>query len=932
MIKFFVVIALMLVSPKLVNAQSATDILDKAKNVQVKETITQDKSKITPPKKLMDGKSIDDPTLCIKALDINFFRYSTRSSDRLYVDEAKRRGLSEENCKFLTRKNKIEVETTAKSSSDVSTKIDTSADQGGKKTSTELEKAESKALLNEIEDFSKKGTFSIDSLELAKKILVLKNELLGADIGKLTLAKNSLKDFVFKDSGFKNFDESLIEARKLADKSVIDAARKRSEALISVSENYIRKNVSSDGAAFLIPLINDLKSAMDSPSVTVILENSAKVEKQLVALNIPLPEQLAASDLAEAAKSAAASKKSELELQIEETNNLLNIVSNFTANEKVSIDIIELSTTVGKLKKAVRDGKPASISEAKSGLENLITKDAGFLDYKNRLANASKLSEKAALNFETERANTLIEFIKGFISKNLTSDQAIALVEPMGHMSKELQSPTLAPLKAANDLAFEKIKEFKLSNDFANFVPASQRELKASVPQDIKATSKNKFVMEGAENDVVIIYNAAKTAPHAIINIRGVLAFEGNQANVCWYQSKLPSVEVKRQTLQSINKLGATILSDPKILCELSSLSKYDLIMFERLAFLNNKIELDLVLIDEIEKNNFKQALTLQGSDIANELGKRQALSEKLESDVEKDLRTGFGVVRILNDSRTICGSVDRLQDGHLRLLRGKTSEFTDELNGRPTFSEILVEQAFVSSKKGQCGLIYANATDLKSTLIGLRRDGVPYRVLPIWFDTKDVDAADAEVQAEKLLISQSEEKQKQQISDELAQAEAQQNTAEAIRARMQEQLRKTYGTTAKASSDELGEWLTDNINKGAVGTEAIKNAFPSYANWFADRLSKQWEVSNTKFELYDYGTASWNDRRIDAVFIKYEIKIKNRIIGKYEDRCSIIGWITDTEFAMNRDPFEVDCDKAEISLVDWERKRAFEERWIVRQ
>lgn len=96
--------------------------------------------------------------------------------------------------------------------------------------------------------------------------------------------------------------------------------------------------------------------------------------------------------------------------------------------------------------------------------------------------------------------------------------------------------------------------------------------------------------------------------------------------------------------------------------------------------------------------------------------------------------------------------------------------------------------------------------------------------------------------------------------------------------------------------------------------------------------MIEQREIADSRFELYDYGTVKWNDRRIDAVFVKFIVKIKNRTLGKYVERCSFSGWVADNEFSMRRDAFESSYEMAESNLTRWQRSKAFEERWIVRQ
>src|SRR5262249_745941 len=70
-----------------------------------------------------------------------------------------------------------------------------------------------------------------------------------------------------------------------------------------------------------------------------------------------------------------------------------------------------------------------------------------------------------------------------------------------------------------------------------------------------------------------------------------------------------------------------------------------------------------------------------------------------------------------------------------------------------------------------------------------------------------------------------------------------------------------------------------------------------------------------------------WDHRPLDAVIVKSVIQQKNRILGRYEDRCFMFGVVFDPEFAMQRDPVVADC-KDERSLNRWE---SFQTQWNIR-
>jgi hypothetical protein len=729
-------------------------------------------------------------------------------------------------------------------------------------------------------------------------------------------------------------------------------------------------------------VIADVKSNLDANSVTKLSNSNDILEKKLGDLNVPIPQQVAAADAAKAAQDAAKAaddakraadeeaKKREqeqkskdqsvLSIQVAEATTILNSVSDWASHEKIAIDPLALASAIGKLKTSIKDAKVADISTARSELQALLDKDSGFAAFQKKQSDVGQRAENEALGIQIARANRTHDFLRYFLSKNVTSDSATQIADIIKNLEIELGKPSLPGLTAASDAGQVKIKELKLDKDFANFQPSQVSGTDgADDNTKIKLTNKNSFMLDGAGDDIVVLYNANTDAPHAVVNILGNLAFDANEANFCWYQDKRSANEVARQVLQRINKLGATKITGDQTICDPKSISKYDLIAFERAKFLNNKIDIDLPLVSAVEKDSFKQSFVIKGSDIVAEIQKRELLAQQVEGEILKNLRVGYGAVRILNNSLVVCAALNDHHDGHLRILDDLTNDIVDELGGKTSLTEMKIDQAFIAAKRGQCGIVYANAADLNVLLSALKRENMTYHMLPIWYDINEVAQADDKVHAEGAAKLQAEQKTKDQLGEQQKLEEAKGQTADAQRAAKQKQLRNTFGTAAKALSEDEGKQITDatltlmdcaaSASGQAAGASTstatnsgsfkdcnaaksfLKSVFPNYFDWYGSRLTDLWALADSHYELYDYGTAKWNDRRIEAVFIKYEVKLKNRVLGKYEDRCMVMGWIADNEFSMRRDAIETSCDDAESYISDWQKSRAFEQRWVVK-
>ena len=643
----------------------------------------------------------------------------------------------------------------------------------------------------------------------------------------------------------------------------------------------------------------------------------------------------AKDDFTAAQKKFEEKKQAEIALtqsQIEEAKKLLVSLADYTSKSKLEADPINVATIISDLNEGIKRSDLTLITTRKSELESLLNRDTGFANFKKQKEDEAQRIQNSKLQTQLKMAKAEIEFIRTFLASHLTFEFSKDLAQIAKNVQMSVDAMLLEDIENSNNAAQLAFKKFSIIQDFETFKKAmavsDEQEIvqQASNPiNPIKITEKNSFIMKGDEGDILVVYNAGKNAPHVAVNIAGKIVFDNGQAEICWYQTSMPSPERLQLSLQKLNEMGAQKISNVSAVCDDKNYSKKDLILFERGMFMRGKIESVLPLITDFENGLFQKALIVDSGTVVAESQRKIALAQQIEDEIVKGIRTGFGVVRVVNDNKVICAAVDERRDGHAALLQKSSDDLGQAMSGKYSITTMPSDQAFILAKKAQCGAIYANAKELKPILEALKRDNVTYRVIGLWFNDNDISAENEKINAAKTAALQSEEDKKRKLEEEQKLKEAAQNTAEAQRAKKQETLRNTYGAAAKALSDELGKELTDNTN-------IALSMFTDYARWFGQKKSEQWEIADSRYELYDYGTAKWSDRRIDAVFVKFIIKIKNRTLGKYEERCSISGWIADNEFSMRRDAFETSCDLAEINLTKWQKARAFEERWIVRQ
>ncbi|XAT60175.1 hypothetical protein GN278_04710 [Rhodobacteraceae bacterium Araon29] len=65
----------------------------------------------------------------------------------------------------------------------------------------------------------------------------------------------------------------------------------------------------------------------------------------------------------------------------------------------------------------------------------------------------------------------------------------------------------------------------------------------------------------------------------------------------------------------------------------------------------------------------------------------------------------------------------------------------------------------------------------------------------------------------------------------------------------------------------------------------------------------RDWEETERRLSVVDYGVAKWSDRDVEANIIRAMVNVKNRTLGKYKEILFDLGYIWDQEFEMIRDP-----------------------------
>jgi hypothetical protein len=107
---------------------------------------------------------------------------------------------------------------------------------------------------------------------------------------------------------------------------------------------------------------------------------------------------------------------------------------------------------------------------------------------------------------------------------------------------------------------------------------------------------------------------------------------------------------------------------------------------------------------------------------------------------------------------------------------------------------------------------------------------------------------------------------------------------------------------------------------------------YPLLVQIYNRYLADKWELVSLHTDLSDYGTAEFKQRPLEAGLGVTKIQMRNRVLGEYKELCFVTGFINDTEFEMQREPFGMECGASADRLAEYERNEGFSSHWVVQR
>jgi hypothetical protein len=615
---------------------------------------------------------------------------------------------------------------------------------------------------------------------------------------------------------------------------------------------------------------------------------------------------------------------------------LIEDAATFVKENPSNGKLLDILQKVNELNSALASQNASKVKSLMEGLLADLRREPAYAKVEAERSKRRQLEAQEQLPDLLKTAKQQQTFLRYYVTNNPVTPYTVGFIGALKQCETILAAPEVDKLRASNSKIDVLIREAGLQDEFVKSmgVLAEQSAPTASSSAEqaaIRKSSKNAFLMDGNPKDFVLMYNSSPQAPHITKDLKGNIEFETGQATACLYQPRFPKSQIYLLT-QTLLQYKLRKLDVDSSECPRTQLSTYDVIAVERGELAQLKPEISLPLHAELEAGRFKPLQTVTAAQI-EELAQQQATSRKqIEDDIQRDAANGFGIVSLGSQVDAICMVVNSNEKGHRQVLLDNIERLTLELGSASPVpvSSATLQDAYKALQRRECQAIYSSAPELKNLMTALRKDDTSYSVSSVWVTDEKVEAAQKSIEEHELAAQKQDQERKAKAdASKKLMASIAKSEMETSR-KKQEFLQSQYGKVAAARSADIATVVREGTESRPDWQQTTAfGQFPKFTSWVQNLIKVRWELQSFNSEVFDYGRARWKDRAMETAFTKITVRLRNRILGEYQDACFLFGRMNDSEFDMVRDTIEIGCGN-DAELSSWKRVRGFESQWIV--
>jgi hypothetical protein len=614
--------------------------------------------------------------------------------------------------------------------------------------------------------------------------------------------------------------------------------------------------------------------------------------------------------------------------------NYLNDLLAFLKNNKEVYDITEIIGLVSANKPILTGEWNQVLEKNFDKLKEFTSSSQEFLAFhqsQNDERQKEILNEIALQNQKLKNINAYLMF---YIQNNITSNIAQTVIDNIKFGEASLEEQNLGTLTKANNQLEGFIAKNNLNKDYLQFVEslsATDEEKTSVTASDIDATDlvNFDFIKNADKLDYIALVNLSGKAPNALLNLEGNVVFENDRALSCFYQSKATVKNDLKYYLYDKVSNKEFLAQDRGFECNQNNLLSYDLVFFEKDTLLRESKSYVSSLAAAIAYNQLQLFKIVTNEERQEDFAYRKIKVANITQGLIDETILGFGSLIIDNDNTTLCTDVENTL-AHSSIMNLLSNEFTrmgyGKSVGNVTFNN--VGDTYANVQRGRCGFIYAGEESLANLLNAFEKSRTKYDLLPIWYSNKQIKHEQQRQESKQQQTLMDVQKSKEELEKQKLLEQERLKADGILKAEQQKELRKRNRNIVKAHVQIVRKEANLLLDKDPSNTGEMLSLYPELISFMERKLKESWELDTLSVEINDYGLGNYRDRVIETFVTDINFKLKNRILGEYEDFCVRVAILVDKEFEMFREPKVATCELS--SLYSYKTKLDFQSSWIV--
>lgn len=600
--------------------------------------------------------------------------------------------------------------------------------------------------------------------------------------------------------------------------------------------------------------------------------------------------------------------------------------------------ILAIAAEAATLNGLVVSGSADTIRSSARRLDGALGGIPGFGAFKEARAKEradDRLRRLAGLRRDLDKING---DLTGWVAVNLTSPKTSEIVAELTLLTAALKKDDPEDLEEAKRRVVALIERQGIAAGLEQAASESSAvAVQPSAAPLASVTPANAFLLQGNPDDVVIAYNSGTRSPSITRTLLGSYSFTTGKASVCMLGiDRNPALG--RALALNLARFGVVDVRMEPGNCAAKDVGRSDLVLLQRKQFLEAAPATAIGVLDAVEKGDLRVFEELTYDQLKTAQASEASLAARIAADVAQDARNGFGALIPVNGAGPICVVLGAEDEAHTEMLKRLSAFAQSEFGRSPAVSFVSLDDAFQSVRKDRCTMVYAEQPSLKLMSAALERDGRKASFAPLWFETKDIEAATAALKEKRDSETADAEARRLAAAAERERAEKKSAEVAAQRQVIESGLRRQYAAEASAVQNAL----TAGLKAGVLGqpsvvlegrekelAEEVRTHFPAFTTWAGSLAGDAWKPIGIDTSIVDYGTVDWKQRQLEALVLRAEVQVVSAERGEYREHCFLLGWISDDEFQTYRDPIETDCDGPDASMADWKTGHHLQSRWV---